>query len=128
MNTANLKASDNVEVYKQKTVISCENMVTVAQNASNNHPQIKKVILMEHAPRHDTKESDPTGLKQRLVIFANETLKQIIESRNMKGSIVLGKHNLQFQMNQIDTMYKDDWSGHFDGVHLYKRQGKIAYT
>ena len=46
----------------------------------------------------------------------------------MKGSIVLGKHNMQFQMNQIDTMYKDDWSGRFDGVHLYNRQGKIAYT
>ena len=102
MSTANLKPSDNIEVYKQKTLISCQNMFTVAQDALRSNPNINKVILMEHAPRLDTKANDPTGLKRKLAQYANTSLAQMWECSSMKENIVIGKHTLH-----IDPEYQD---------------------
>ena len=79
LDTSELRKNDDIVVFKQKVELSCENMVSIATNALFEHPEIKKVTLMEHAPRHDTAASDPTRLKARLAFFANKTLEQKCE-------------------------------------------------
>ena len=63
MNTARLTAKDNIEVFKQNVISSGHNMISVAENACKNHPELVKVVIMEHAPRYETHDVDPTGLK-----------------------------------------------------------------
>ena len=126
--TSRLRTSDNIEVYKQKIAISCENMFTVAQNALSRHPQLKTVVIMEHAPRFDVAFNDPTGLKSKLATFANSTLAQLWQSSPMKNKIVIGKHTLDCPDDMINAWYKDDSSSRYDGVHLYGSRGRDAYT
>ena len=51
MDTSKLTRDDNIEVYKQKVSISCENVVAVAQNALSKHPELERIVIMEHSPR-----------------------------------------------------------------------------
>ena len=69
-------SEDNIEVYKQKIAISCENMLTTANQALLTQPQLQSVVIMEHLPRFDLAIYDPTGLKAKLAKFANSTLAQ----------------------------------------------------
>ena len=103
-------------------------MFTVAQNALSRHPQLKTVVIMEHAPRFDVAINDPTGLKSKLATFANSTLTQLWQSSPMKNKIVVGKHSLDCPDDMINAWYKDDSSGRYDGVHLYGSRGRDAYT
>ena len=103
-------------------------MFTVATNALKTHPQMKNVIVLEHAPRHDVTITDPTQLKSKLAKFANTTLTQLWHSSNMKDRIIIGKHSLDYTENMLHAIYKDDWSGRYDGVHMYGSHGKGVYT
>jgi hypothetical protein len=49
-------------------------------------------------------------------------------SSALKDRIVIGKLNLECSGDQIEGRYRDDWSGRYDGVHLYGSQGKITYS
>ena len=128
MNTANLTAEDNIEVFKHKVIASCHNMISVAENACKSHPELTKVVIMDHAPRYDTHDVDPTGLKPKLATFANATLAQMWHSSDMKDRIHIGKHNLDCTDDQIEVRYRSEQTARYDGVHLYGSQGRISYT
>jgi hypothetical protein len=49
-------------------------------------------------------------------------------SSAMRDRIVIGKHSLSCNEDNKVLMYRDDWSGRFDGIHLYGSQGKKAYS
>ena len=120
--------NDNIEVYKQKIAISCENMFSVAKNALNRHAKLNKVVIMEHAPRHDLPDVDPTGLKPLLANFANSTLAQLWHSFGVKTKIVIGKHNLFCSENSLAAWFEDNRTGRYDGVHMYGTEGHYAIT
>ena len=84
LNTSKLTSNDNTEVYKQHVAISCQNMLSVAYNAITAHPELKKVVLMEHLPRFDIIDVDPIGIKPLLVKYANDTLVQMLQASPMK--------------------------------------------
>ena len=128
MDTSKLTVNDNTEIYKQNIAISCQNMFTVANNAIRSQPSLKKVIIMEHAPRHDMQAVDLTGLKPKLAKYANETLAQLLHNSPMKDRIVVGRHSLDCSEHMFNARFKDDWSGKHDGVHMYGSDGKRAYT
>ena len=46
----------------------------------------------------------------------------------MKDMIMIGKHSLDCGGDQIGARYRDDWSGRYDGVHMYGSNGKNVYT
>ena len=119
---------DNVEVYKQKVYISCQNMVTVAENAIRNHPELKKAVVMEHAPRFDENELDPTGLKPNLAKFANFNLANMCQNSAFKDKITLGKHSLDCDIGMLTTRYRDERTGRYDGVHMNTGEGRKAHT
>ena len=128
MDTTKLTNNDNVEAYKQKIAISCENMFSVAECALAKNENLKTVVLMEHAPRYDIPHNDPTGLKPELVKFANNHYQQLLQNSSIKKNILIGKHSLGCPPDMISAHYQDDRSGRFDGVHLYGSKGKEAYT
>ena len=128
MDTSKLRTNDNIEVYKQKAISSCQNMFAVAQAALTRHPQLNKVVILEHSPRHDTNAVDPIGLKPKLAKYANSSFAELWHSSALKDRIMIGKHNLECSGDQLEARYRDDWSGRYDGVHLYGTQGKDAYS
>ena len=128
IDASEVSIDDNIEVYKQKIQISCENMFSVATKALENHQELEKVILMEHPPRHDPKSNDPTGLKPYLANFANSTLQKLLQRSTMNNKIIVGKHNLDFSQNMTTAIFEHDWRGNFDGVHMHGSFGTSMFT
>ena len=128
LDTSKITTSDNTEVYKQMVVESCQNMFKVAENAISRHPKLKKVVIMEHAPRHDVAQVDPTKLKPKLAKYANSVLTEMLLSSDAKDLIMIGKHSLDISEDMVDTVFRDDWTGRFDGVHMYNGRGASLYT
>jgi hypothetical protein len=83
---------------------------------------------MEHAPRHDENDVDPTGLKPKLAIFANSTFRQMWNNSTMRDSILIGKHSLDCEDKQKAAWYRSDHNGMYDGVHMYGSQGVRSYS
>ena len=122
IDASNLTVNDNIEVFKQNIQISCQNMFTVATKALKMNQNLEKVVLMEHPPRHDNRDDDPTGIKPELAKFANATLQQLLKTSNMKEKLIVAKHNLDFSQNMRDTIYKDD------GIHMYGNLGSKMFS
>ena len=128
LNTEMLTKNDNVEAYKQKIISSCHNIFDVAQNALCAHPELRKVVIMEHAPRVDTLKEDPTGLKLKLATFANASFAQMWHNSTMKDNILIGKHSIDAAGDKAPALYKNDRTGRMDGIHFYGDYGKEIYT
>ena len=120
--------TDNTEALQQNVVISCNNIVNIAQNALKNHPKLEKVTILEHAPRFDEKNIDPLGLKSHLAKFANSTLGQLWMTSPMKGRIMIGKHTLDCPDEAFLDRYRDENSLKYDGVHMYGSWGRHAFS
>ena len=71
LDTSKLSPGDNTEAFKQHILVSCQNMFTAAEQALDGHMNLKKVVILEHPPREDTRHSDPLGLKPQLANYAN---------------------------------------------------------
>ena len=128
LNTANLRPDDNIEVFKQNVVVSCQNIFSVAEQALRNHPNLKKVLILEHPPRFDQHFLDPVGLKPQLAKFANLMYNQLWLSSAYKDKIAIGSHKLDCSENQFDDRYRNTKTNRYDGIHMYGVDGKRAYT
>ena len=109
LDTKKKNNDDDGVVLKNKVVTSCKNMMKIAENALNNDENMKKVTIMNHAPRFDSRDVDPLSLKPKLASFANNYLLELWIDSPHKERIHIGNHDL-------------------DGVHLYGSQGRVAYT
>ena len=90
LDTSQVEQLDNIEVFKQKVVVSCQNIFYVAHNAlSKPFNTLKQVVIMEHLNRHDVSDVDPTELKPKLAKFANATFARLWNSSAMKASTTL---------------------------------------
>ena len=128
MDATILKPGDNIDVFKHNVIESCKNVITVAQNAIITNPKLQKIILLEHAPRFDTVDVDPTGIKPKLAHLANATLNDMVNNSGMKDRISIGKLNLNCHGDEVGARYRDSWTGKFDGVHMYSSHGKDVFT
>ena len=97
-----------------------------AETALKTHPNLDKVVIMEHAPRFDSAHVDPLGLKPDLAKFANITLRQLWFISPMKNKLQIGNHRLNYISNNVSEYYQDTKSKRFDGVHMYSMKGKKA--
>ena len=77
IDTSGLKQSDSTDKYQKMVNESCRNMFNTAHDAIENHPNIEKVVIMEHAPRHDENDVDPLKLKPTLARYANNIFSQL---------------------------------------------------
>ena len=105
-------------------------MFAAAQNALNDNPKLKKVILLEHSPRYDMKDVDPLNLKPALANYANNTFAQLWLDSPQKDQIFIGQHNLATGGSGIvhNDRFLDVRTMKYDGVHFYGRFGRKSYT
>ena len=128
MDTSNISPNDNTEAFKQNVIISCKNIFTVAENALRNHQNLEKVVIIEHPPRFDRKETDPLGLKPHLARYANMIFGQLWLSSPLKDKIMIGSHCLGHTNTQIIKLYRNERTNRFDGVHMYSKHGRHQFT
>ena len=128
LDTSKLTDNDNLEEFHEHVILSCKNMIRTAETALKTHPNLDKVVIMEHAPRFDSAHVDPLGLKPDLAKFANITLRQLWFISPMKNKLQIGNHRLNYISNNVSEYYQDTKSKRFDGVHMYSMKGKKAYT
>ena len=128
LDTTNLQGNENIEFYKQKVFVSCQNMFTAAKSALDNNQGLETVVIMEHPPRFDVPDADPTALKPRLAKYANTVLADLHQQSSVKNRIVIGKHSLTSESSMMAAKYRDDFTGRFDGVHMYGSHGVAEYT
>ena len=110
--------------------MSCQNMLNLAQASLNKHPNLSKVVIMEHTPRFDQPHVDPTTLKSELARLANTTLNKLWVISPLKDKILVGRHTLLSSRTDDAhfARYQDYKSGRYDGVHLYGHTGCKDYT
>ena len=128
LNTENVKATDNVDGFKEKVRISCKNMMKTVQDALTNVPELKVVTIMNHSPRYDTSDVDPAGIKPILANFANAYFLELWLASPLKDKIIIGSHTLECSGDVKMRRYTDDRNRRYDGVHLYGSSGREAYT
>ena len=130
MDTSKLISTDSIDYYQQKTIISSQNMFSLAQRSLQQNPNLKKVVLIEHPPRFVKSELDPTALKPDLARLANATLSQLWMNSPIKDNIFLGHHSLECS-GTGDTQlakYKNQSTGRYNCVHFYGPNGCRDYT
>ena len=86
-------------------------MLRIAENALENHSGLKKVTIMNHAPRFDMSKVDPVSLKPKLAMFANSFLLELWLDSPQKNRILIGSHNLDCSGSQKIERYADKRSG-----------------
>ena len=112
------------EDTEQAVIDSSHNVFNIAQKALNENPYLKKVIVMEHHPRFDSK----TNIK--LASIANNTLNHLRAISPLKERILIGKHSLHSYGVGLthEYRYQDKRTGKYDGVHLYGPTGQKDFT
>jgi hypothetical protein len=128
LDTSKVRPNDDIEQFKEEVIVSCQNMILTAQNALSKHPSLQNVTVMEHPPRFDTANVDPCSLKPSLAKFANNVLKKVLSTSNMKDKISIGKHNLNCDGKIRQARYTRTHDRRYDGVHMYGASGRNAYT
>ena len=109
LETADLKPSDNTDDLKEKVGLSCQNMIKVAEDSLKNNMQLKKVTILNHAPRFDHRDIDPMGLKPNLAIFANNYLMELWLYSPLKNKIHLGTHNLDYGVHMHSKLSREEY-------------------
>ena len=130
LDTSKLQPTDNTEILQQNVVISAQNMFSLAQRSLEMNCNLKKVIIMEHSPRFDKPEDDPTSLKPTLAGLANFTLSQLWLNSPLKDKIFIGRHSLDSPAagRGHEARYVNAKTGRYDGVHFYGPKGVRSYT
>jgi hypothetical protein len=103
-------------------------MMTTAENAILKHPEVKKIVILEHPPRFDIEEKDPLGLKPEFAKYANNMYRHLWFQSNMKDRIVIGQHKLECSEQARIDRYMNKKKNKYDGVHMYSVEGRKAYT
>ena len=122
-------SSENIEYFRQQTVISAKNIFQVCENAFVKSPTLQKVVLMKQVPRYDPKEVDPLGLKPALAQLFNNTVTELWMNSKMRSKIAIGDHSSIECLGAIkEARYRETKSGKYDGCHLFGSSGQKTYT
>ena len=104
-------------------------MFTIAQNAIIKHPSLKLVTIMEHPPRFDNPDVDPSFLKPKLAKYANDVFRQLWSNSSLKHKIVLGlSQGLECKGKARLARYTRTHDTKHDGIHLYGVSGRAAFS
>ena len=126
LKTANNNAKQNLEYFKQQTVISAQNLFSVATNSLAKHSTLKKVIILKQVPRYESLSTDPFRIRSSLAQLFNDTLIELRACSSYKNEISIGNHSLECSGGVRDARYRSKYR--FDGVHLFGSSGTKAYT
>ena len=120
----------NKNNLENQVKLSSQNMFSLAERSLKNHPNLKKVILMEQPPKFDFPDADPHSVKPNLAKLAIIMLGQYWLNSSLKDRIIIGRHTLDSPGSGAThyRRYQNYQTGRYDGVHLYGRSGCTDYT
>ena len=128
LNTSGVKPEDNTEFFKKEVVVSCMNIFSTAQNALTKHPNLKSVTIMEHPPRYDNVDVDPSFLKHKLAKYASDVFRQLWSTSSLRHKIVLGlSQGLECSGKVRLARYTRTHDIKHDGIHMYGVSGRAAF-
>ena len=120
-----------------QSIASSIGMVEAAEYAIKSG-KVKKVIILEHAPRYDTEDKDPMGVCGLLPGLANNELKKARNSSEFAEHIMVGEHTglvcagstriQRFTSDHTHIRNKSVRLGKYDGIHMYSQAGAKALT
>ena len=130
VDTTQILQSDSLELYQQMVYESSANMIASAERAIEDNANIKKVIILEHAPRYDSKEVDPLSLKTDLAKYANNALAELWKKSKLKQKIKIGIHHFRAPGSGSlhDSIFRNTRAQKYDGVHFYGYLGRQIYS
>ena len=128
IDTASVSENESTVIYQEAVYNSCLNMFKTAETTLRENLCLKKVIIMEHFPRYDTKDADPQQIKTKLAKYANNVLAQIWLNSPYRNKILIGQHNVEVGEFGIkhDEAFKND--KRYDGVHFDGKSGPNIYN
>jgi hypothetical protein len=130
MDTSKMNPKDSTETFQLNARKSSHNMFRLAERSLRQNNNLKKVIILEHPPRFDQTDVDPTSLKPALARLANATLGKLWLNSKLKDKIVIGHHSLESSGagDAHKARYVNPKTGKYDGVHLYGVTGCKDYA
>ncbi len=97
------------------------NMIKTAEKALQQFPNLKGVLIAEHAPRHDN--------MREISQFSNQELHRHLKHSLYKDKIKIGLHTLDFEGEEKDSVYGSKQTNTKpDGYHLRGPNGKHSFT
>ena len=122
------KPFENMEKFQAEVKQSRRNIFSIAENAIEENPNIKKIVICDQTPRFDLEKDDPYQIKAQLATFGNAFCKELLETSKFKDKIVVGEHKLEMTDSKIAGVYGAMGSANFDGIHMRGVNGKKAFT
>ena len=117
-----------ISELKEKVVKSAKNLIELAEKATSDNPNLKKVVIAKQIPRYDKFVTKPPGLKTSLSHLFNATLDQLGAKSDLKNKLFIGEHTIACDGAQREARYRDTKTGRYNGVHLFGPSGTKAYT
>ena len=74
----NMNCDKDTDILKEDVRHSCLNIMNIAENALADHKTLKNVIILEHTPQFDSSRTDPRGIRNNLVMFANSYMQELL--------------------------------------------------
>ena len=124
--TSSHDAKQNMEYFKQQTVIAAQNLFSVATNSLDKYSELKKVVILKQVPRYESNTVDPFRIRASMAQLFNDTLIELRACSVYKEEIFIGNHDLDCSGGIREARYKS--KHRFDGVHLFGSSGIKAYT
>ena len=118
----NLDHSEHIESWKQQIHSASEATFNIAQQALNNNPSLKKVIIMKRIPRYDN------HVRSELTKYGNYIYDKLWREKGCPDNIVLGESNLDCFGDLRDLRYGRRDSQVCDYIHLRGKLGEAHWT
>ena len=128
LKTDGSEAVQYMEYFKQQAVVSSNTTFQAAITAANNHPKLKKVIIMKQIPRYDDDSSTPTGVKRKLSEMFNANLDKLWTDCPIKNKVMIGNHNLDCSGGIREARYRNIQLKKYDALHMFGPSGTKSYT
>ena len=112
----------NYQKLKDLTFNSATNFFTIGIQAIQDQPSLQKVLLLKMIPRYDDE------LKSQLSKMFNNKLEELWRMCSVKTKLIIGTHTIECTGAIRESRYRQRNPHKYDGIHLYGRAGKMAYT
>ena len=122
VNKAVMDTKKPIEEYKrewfEKVDKDSENLFKVAEDALEQSPSLKEVLIVKRLPRFDRSSDDIIGIKSQLSVYANQAYNQIWMKKGCPKNIhVVSLDGLNSKGYLRQIIYGKTSDRNYDGVH-----------
>ena len=114
--------------WTEKVEKDSENLFNLALKMTEEHKHMK-IIILKRLPRFDTKAQDPTSIKSRLSVFANNVYDQLYFKSGCPSNIKVADLNLATEYPYLRKIIMGNPEApEYDGIHLRGSESSRHFT